>query len=59
MGSASLSGSVVDDLGHDDSEFSPTLYGNYVATSNPVYACVEMRSKMLAGIPLRAKTLRR
>jgi HK97 family phage portal protein len=39
--------------GHDETTFSPEEYGNYLATSNAVYACASLRADTLSGIPLR------
>lgn len=38
--------------GHDDSQFSPPEYGNYIATSNGVYSCIQLRAGMISGLPL-------
>lgn len=35
------------------SEWSPSEYGDYIATSNGVYACVRLRATNLASLPLR------
>lgn len=40
-------------FGHDTSMFSPEEYGNYIATSNGVYACVTQRAQYLASLPLK------
>lgn len=40
--------------GHDESTFSPQEYGEYLVTSNAVFACSTLRSDMLASIPLKA-----
>lgn len=40
-------------FGHDSSEFSPQEYGNYIATSNGVYACVTQRAQYLSSLPLK------
>lgn len=34
-------------------EWSPGKYGDYLATSNAVYACVTLRATNLAGLPLK------
>lgn len=39
--------------GNDNSDYQPPEYANYPATSNGVYACVSVRSRTLAGLPLR------
>lgn len=36
--------------------WSPAKYGDYIATSNGVYACVRLRATNLAGLPLRIYT---
>lgn len=33
--------------------YSPAEYGDYIATSNAVYACVTLRAMMLSSLPLR------
>ena len=40
-------------LGHDVSEYSPEEYGEYIATSNAVYACATQRAQFLSSLPLR------
>ena len=40
-------------FGHDASKFSPEEYGNYIATSNGVYACATQRAQYLASLPLK------
>ena len=44
--------------GHDESAFSPEEYGNYLATSNAVYACASLRADTLSGIPLKCYQLK-
>jgi HK97 family phage portal protein len=39
--------------GHDQSEFSPEEYGDYLATSNDIYSVVKRRARLLAGLQLR------
>lgn len=39
--------------GVDTSQASPAEYGNYIRTSNPVYACVTQRADYLASLPLK------
>lgn len=39
--------------GHDQSQFSPEEYGDYLATSNDIYAVVSLRARMLGGLDLR------
>lgn len=41
------------ELGHRD-EFGPAEYGNYIATSNLIYSAIQLRSRRLATIPIRA-----
>jgi HK97 family phage portal protein len=38
--------------GHDDADFSPPEYLDYIATSNNVYTCVTRRANALASLPL-------
>lgn len=47
-------GEVVFDgpFGHDQSEFSPPEYGDYLATSNEVYAAVSLRARLMSGLKL-------
>lgn len=40
-------------FGQETETFSPELYGNYIATSNGVYACSTQRAQLLAALPLR------
>jgi len=40
--------------GHDDSQFSPPEYGDYLATSNGVYACSKLRAQLLSGLNIKA-----
>lgn len=39
--------------GHDDSRFSPEEYGNYLATSNDVYAAAQLRARLMSSVRLR------
>ena len=39
--------------GHDDSQFSPAEYGNYLATSNDVYAAAQLRARLMSSVRLR------
>jgi len=39
-------------FGTDPERWSPEVYGNYLATSSAVYACVNLRARSLAGLPL-------
>lgn len=43
--------------GHDDSEYSPEEYGDYLLTSNAVYTCATIRAESLAPLPFRAYKL--
>ncbi|WP_427422673.1 phage portal protein [Lysinibacillus fusiformis] len=38
--------------GHDQSEFSPDEYGDYLATSNDIYSIVSLRARMLSALRL-------
>jgi HK97 family phage portal protein len=38
--------------GHDQSEYSPAEYGNYIAQSNAVYTCAQRRARPLAALPI-------
>jgi len=40
------------DWGHDQGTFSPPEYGDYLATSNGVYACATLRARLLSSLPL-------
>jgi len=40
-------------FGKTSEDFQPKEYGNYIATSNPVYACAGLRAQLLASLPLR------
>jgi HK97 family phage portal protein len=39
--------------GHDQSEFSPEEYGDYIATSNDVYSAVTLRARLMSSLTLR------
>ncbi len=39
-------------LGHRD-EYSPAEYGDYIATSNDVYACINLRARHMGSLPVR------
>jgi len=39
--------------GHDQSEFSPEEYGDYLATSNDIYSVVSLRSRLMSGLDMR------
>src|SRR3972149_10357923 len=39
--------------GHDVSQHSPTEYGNYISTSNGVYACSTQRAQFLSSLPIK------
>lgn len=38
--------------GHQD-DYTPAEYGDYLATSNEVYACASLRARLMSGLPLR------
>lgn len=42
--------------GWGDDSFTPPEYGDYIATSNGVYACATLRAKSLSSLPLRLYT---
>lgn len=44
--------------GHDVAEWSPAEYGDYIATSNGVYACATQRAQFLASLPLKLYAIR-
>lgn len=52
-----LGQSVVDQsaiaFGIDNSQYSPPEYGDYIATSNGVHACVTLRADLLSSLPIR------
>jgi HK97 family phage portal protein len=39
-------------FGTDPEKWSPEKYGNYLATSSAVYACVNLRARNIASLPL-------
>lgn len=39
--------------GHDQSQFSPEEYGDYLATSNDIFAVATQRARLLSSVPLR------
>lgn len=39
-------------FGTDPEKWSPEVYGNYIATSSAVYACVNLRARNIASLPL-------
>ncbi|GGM64139.1 hypothetical protein GCM10012275_38360 [Longimycelium tulufanense] len=39
--------------GHDDELFSPENYGDYIVTSNEVFAAASLRAKLASSVPLR------
>lgn len=39
--------------GHDDSQFSPVEYGDYLVTSNEVFAAASLRARLMSGLDLR------
>ena len=46
-------GGVGSGEGYDQSAYSPAEYGDYVATSNDVYAAANVRAKALAKLPVQ------
>ncbi len=40
-------------FGKDSETFTPSEYGNYIATSNGVYACATLRAELLSALPLK------
>lgn len=40
-------------FGHSNDEFSPAEYGEYIAKSNAVYTCANMRADLIAGMNLK------
>jgi HK97 family phage portal protein len=40
-------------FGKDSSTFQPQEYGEYLATSNAIYSCANLRARMLASLPLK------
>lgn len=39
--------------GHPIEDFAPAEYGQYIATSNGVYACATLRAQLLSSLPLK------
>ncbi|HEV7651348.1 MAG TPA: phage portal protein [Actinophytocola sp.] len=39
--------------GHDDSQFVPEEYGNYLATSNEIYSAAQLRARLMGTVPMR------
>lgn len=39
--------------GHSNETFSPSAYGDYLATSNAIYVCSKLRADTLSALPLR------
>jgi HK97 family phage portal protein len=39
-------------FGTDPEKWSPEVYGNYLATSSAVYACVNLRARNIASLPI-------
>lgn len=39
-----------DGRGHDDSEFSPAEYGDYLATSSQVFAAAQLRARLVSSV---------
>jgi HK97 family phage portal protein len=44
--------------GHAQDTYAPPEYGDYVATSNGVYACATLRARLLSSLPLLPYRLR-
>lgn len=42
-----------DRYGHDQSDFAPPEYGDYLATSNDVFTVVSARARLMSGLRLR------
>lgn len=40
-------------FGHDTARFSPEEYGEYIATSNAVYACAILRADLVSSLPIK------
>lgn len=40
-------------FGHDQSQFSPEEYGDYLATSNDIYTVAAQRARLMSGIQMR------
>jgi HK97 family phage portal protein len=45
-------------FGRPSDEFTPAEYGNYIATSNGVYACATLRADLLSSLPLQVFKLK-
>lgn len=43
--------------GLDNTEFSPPEYGEYIATSNAVYVCSNLRATLVSSVPIRFYTV--
>ena len=41
------------EFGHDDEQFSPEKYGNYIATSNEVFSAAMLRARAIGSMSLR------
>jgi HK97 family phage portal protein len=44
--------------GHAQDDYAPADYGEYIATSNAVYACATLRARLLSSLPLLPYRLR-
>ncbi len=42
---------------HDDSQYSPAEYGNYLLTSNPIFTCSTIRADALGSLDFKAYEL--
>lgn len=53
VGDADRSGWGDGMLGHDDAEFAPEKYGNYLCTSNDIYSIISLRARLRSRLILR------
>ncbi len=48
---------VVDNIdrafGHDSQQYAPAEYGEYISTSNAVYACASLRADLISSLPIK------
>lgn len=47
-----------DTWGHSQETFAPTVYGDYITSSNAIYACATLRARLLSSLPLLPYRLR-
>lgn len=40
-------------FGHDDEQFVPEFYGNYLVTSNEIFSAASLRARLASTVPLR------